>query len=77
VPETCLPYNGSSGASSCAKPSGCPSVPPGKFSYVQYSNVPELQQHIMTHGAVTTAFLMYQVGVGAACGRSVWAQQAL
>jgi hypothetical protein len=54
--ESCVPYRGSY---NCARTSQCPTPPPGQFSYVQYPTVAELQQHIMQHGSVVTAFLVY------------------
>jgi hypothetical protein len=49
----------------CTKKPSCPSVPTGKFSYVVYSTVDELQRHIITYGAVVTAFIVYAVSAAA------------
>ncbi len=54
--ETCLPYTATS---SCTRTGSCPALPPGKFTWRQYSSVTELQQHIMTYGAVVTSFAVY------------------
>ena len=59
VSEPCRPYAPTS--TTCpAVPANCAAVPQGTFTSATFASIADIQQHIVTHGAVATGFIVYK-----------------